>query len=79
MSCLIKIVCLFGGFISALLSFAQENIPLGRDFWMVPYSHPQSDMSIEDAIYTGYIEESFYKSHVNFSVAIGISTIVTIF
>lgn len=79
MSRLIKIVCLFGGLFSALPSFAQDNLPWGRDFWVVPYSHPQSDISIEDAIHTGYVEKSLYKLHVNFSVTTGFPTIVTIF
>ena len=81
---LIKIVCLLCGFLTFLTAFSQENVPLGRDFWIVvPYDVETIGDSVTlyiigDTACTGYVENSFYNYHVVFNVVPGVPTIVKV-
>ncbi|MBO7647393.1 MAG: hypothetical protein J6S56_04765, partial [Bacteroidales bacterium] len=81
---LIKIVCLLCGLLSSLTALAQNDLPWGRDFWVVvPYDavfigDSVSLYIIGDTACTGYVENSFYNYHVNFNVIPGVPTIVKV-
>ena len=81
---LIKIVCLLCGFLSSLTALAQDDLPWGRDFWVVvPYDvviigDSVSLYIIGDTACTGYVENGFYNYHVDFNLVPGTPTLVKV-
>ncbi|MBO7490976.1 MAG: gliding motility-associated C-terminal domain-containing protein [Bacteroidales bacterium] len=75
---------MFCGILSALTSLAQDDLPWGRDFWVVvPYDVELIGDSVSlyiigDTACTGYVENSFYNYHEDFNLTPGTPTIVKV-